>query len=284
MGKVAEERDLHKEIATGNTLRWIERARAQHKYATRHVQFWCDASDGVRLAGTMLGRTDVSTAVVVAHGFMGYRAKPKIRLLAEGLAADYGVFVFDLRGHGESGGLCTGGDAEALDVQAVVAAARERGYKNVVTVGASLGGIAVIREAALYRDVEGVIAISTPAVWGGTSKPVRRITWLFATKVGRKLVGYGGVQLADAWADPEPPVALAGRIAPIPLLLIHGEDDHYFPPESAEQIFAAAGEPKRLLILPGFGHAEDGFTPAFTERLGKEIGSMLADLTDRAEQ
>jgi pimeloyl-ACP methyl ester carboxylesterase len=225
----------------------------------------------------MLGRDDVPTAIVIAHGFMGYRTKPKIRLLAEALAERYGVFVFDLRGHGQSGGLCTGGDLEALDVEAVVAAARQRGYKRVVTVGASLGGIAVLRAAALYHDVDAVVAISTPAEWGGTSKPVRRITWLFATKLGRKLVEYTGVKLAGEWGEPASPVALVERVAPIPLLLIHGENDHYFPPDSAEQLFAAAREPKRLLVLPGFGHAEDGFTPAFTERLEKEIDALLAD-------
>jgi pimeloyl-ACP methyl ester carboxylesterase len=255
----------------------LARARAGNTYASRHVQFWVDTPDGVRLAGTMLGRTDAATAVIVAHGFMGYRTKPKVRLLAEGLGEHFGVFVFDLRGHGQSGGECTGGDLEALDVEAVVAAARRRGFRNVVTVGASLGGIAVLREAALKRDVDAVVAISTPAEWGGSSKPVRRITWLFATGIGRRLAGLGGVRLGKDWGDPEPPAALAHRIAPIPLLLIHGEDDHYFPPATAEKLFDSAGEPKRLLVLPGFGHAEDGFTPPFIERLAKEIESLLSD-------
>lgn len=249
----------------------LARTRASHRFTVPHLGFWCDTEDGVRLAGSILGDRSSSTAVVFAHGFMGYRTKPKFRLMAESLGRRYTVFAFDLRGHGRSGGECTGGDREALDVEAVVRAARERGYDKVVTVGASLGGIAVIRHAGLFRNVDGVVAISTPARWGGTSKPVRRITWLFATRMGRRIARELGVKLGTEWGDPKPPEEVVENVAPIPLLLVHGDDDHFFPPSEAQRLFDAAREPKELLVLPGFGHAEDGFTPAFAERLAKEI-------------
>ncbi len=254
----------------------LARTRASHRFSEPHVGFWCDTADGVRLAGSMLGPRDAEVAVVFAHGFMAYRTKPKFRLLSEILAKRYAVFAFDLRGHGQSGGECTGGDREAFDVEAVVGAARARGFMRVVTVGASLGGIAVIRHAAMFRDVDGVVAISTPARWGGTSKPVRRITWLFASPVGRRIAHELGVKLGTSWGDPEPPEAIVADIAPIPLVIVHGDDDHFFPPAEAQRLFDAAHDPKTLLILPGFGHAEDGFTPAFGERLTKEIEALGA--------
>lgn len=231
----------------------------------------------MRLAGSMLGRRDASTAVVLVHGFMGYRTKPRFAVLAEGLARRYAVFAFDLRGHGQSGGECTGGDLEALDVDAVARLARERGYARVVAVGASLGGIAVVRAQAEYASADAVVAISTPSRWGGDSKPVQRITWLFATGVGRRLAKHlGGTRLATRWDDPLPPVDLVGKITPAPLLLVHGNDDHYFPPSVATELYDAAAEPKRLMILPGFGHAEDGFTAEFAETLTAEIERLLA--------
>jgi fermentation-respiration switch protein FrsA (DUF1100 family) len=104
---------------------------------------------------------------------------------------------------------------------------------------------------------------------------VQRITWLFATPAGRMLARrVGGVRLAAAWGDPEAPVEVVDRID-APLLIVHGDDDHFFPVDSARELLERAREPKRLLILPGFGHAEDGFTPAFAELLGKEIDAML---------
>jgi len=50
-------------------------------------------------------------------------------------------------------------------------------------------------------------------------------------------------------------VDAAARLAPRPLLLIHGEKDDYLPSDNAEQLFQAADEPKELWLAPGSGHA-----------------------------
>ena len=246
-------------------------------YALEHSHFWVDTDDGVRIAATRLG-DNPDTAVVIAHGFMGYRTKKPWRVLAEGLAERFTVVTFDLRGHGQSGGACTGGEQEMHDVHAVAAWARARGFKRVVSVGGSLGGIAVIRSAATYHDVDGVVAISTPALWGvSDSKAVRRMMWVFMSRAGRALARrIMGTRIHMDWGDPEPPAEMISRIAPVPVLIIHGKDDHFFPPKDAELLHERANEPKELLLMERFGHAEDGFTPAFTARLADEIGAMLA--------
>ncbi|VVO36024.1 alpha/beta hydrolase [Pseudomonas fluorescens] len=40
----------------------------------------------------------------------------------------------------------------------------------------------------------------------------------------------------------------------MPLLVVHGLDDRYVPPRFSEQLFNAAVEPKRLLLVPGATH------------------------------
>ncbi len=70
-----------------------------------------------------------------------------------------------------------------------------------------------------------------------------------------------------------PPADAAARISPVPLLIVHGDQDEFFPVDHAEQLFAAAREPKELWIIPGFGHAESGTTPALLDRIG---GWLLA--------
>ena len=254
------------------------RARGERDaYEAAHSHFWCDSEDGVRLAGTRIGAFS-DTAIVIAHGFMAYRTKPRWRVLAEGLAERFTVYTFDMRGHGQSAGACTGGEKEMGDVHAVAAYARTRGHRNVVTIGGSLGGIAVILEAAHYRDIDGVVSISSPAEWSASeSKMVRRMTWLFTSPMGRAIAHrVMGTRINLEWGNPEPPAEVIGRIAPIPMLIVHGEDDHFFPPTHAELLYERAGEPKRLLLLPRFGHAEDGFTPEFVERLAGEVETMLA--------
>ena len=114
------------------SLRWsaqrfgFGKATQTDGFGLPHSHFWVDTTDGVRLAGSRIGQ-ESDTVVVLVHGFMGYRTKPKWRTLAEGLAERFTVYAFDLRGHGQSQGACSGGEREALDVHAVVQHARARG-------------------------------------------------------------------------------------------------------------------------------------------------------------
>lgn len=263
-------------VSTGRRRAPLLGARHDADFRGPHEHFRVRAADGVSLAATMLGDGHRDIAVVLAHGFMGYRHKVRNRLLAETLAKHHRVFAFDMRGHGESGGACTGGAVEQLDVEAVVAFAREQGFKQVVTVGWSLGGIAVVRHAAEFGGVDGVVAISTPAQWESTSKAVRRTTWIFTSAFGRGLAKHVMRTRIDLRRDmPEPPVAVVGAID-APILIVHGENDHFFGPQAARDLYAAASQPKRLSIRSGFGHAEDGFNRAFAEELARDIAALPA--------
>ena len=252
-------------------------ARSHAGYEAPHSDVWFDTEDKVRLAGTLLAEAGGETAVVIVHGFNGYRTKPKIRLLAEGLARRFPVLVFDLRGHGGSEGFCTGGELEALDVHAAVEYMRRRGYQRVVTVGASLGGIAVILAAGGAGDADAVVAISTPARWGTSdTKAVRRMTWVFTHSIGRTMFRrLFGTRINLEWGNPAPPLEAVAKIN-APILIVHGADDHFFPAEDAQALFDNAPDPKRLKLVEHFGHAEDGFTEAFVAELSEEISGLLA--------
>ena len=52
------------------------------------------------------------------------------------------------------------------------------------------------------------------------------------------------------------PEWVVDRIAPRPLLLITTDDDRLVPPVESEALYARAGEPKKLVVLKGFGHYE----------------------------
>ncbi len=235
-------------------------------------------ADGVRLAATHLPHPG-ATAVVVAHGFSGNHHKPWQAKVALGLAEHAGVVAFDFRGHGSSGGVSTLGEFEVLDVEAAVAWARELGYADVVTCGWSMGGSCVIRHAALLGGVDAVISVSATSRWRvRDTKPMRRLHWIVEKRIGR-VVGrhYLKTRLATHWADePESPVEVVGRIAPAPLLVVHGDRDSYFTVEHPEALYAAAAEPKELWLIPGFAHAESGATPELLDRIGRHLPALLA--------
>ncbi len=55
------------------------------------------------------------------------------------------------------------------------------------------------------------------------------------------------------------------KIAPRPILFITTDDDRLVPPEESESLYAKAGEPKKLVVLKGYGHYEVYVEPAFSE-------------------
>jgi pimeloyl-ACP methyl ester carboxylesterase len=216
---------------------------------------------------------------VFAHGFSGTHTKPDQVRVARGLARHAAVVAFDSRGHGASGGLSTLGELEVLDVDAAVRWARDLGYADVVTCGWSMGGSSVLRHAALVGGVDAVVSVSATSRWRvRDTVPMRRLHWIVERRLGR-LVGrhYLKTRLATDWADePEAPVEVAGRIAPTPLLVVHGDRDTYFTTEHPEALYAAAAEPKELWLVPGFAHGESGATPDLLDRIGRHLPVLLS--------
>jgi uncharacterized protein len=61
------------------------------------------------------------------------------------------------------------------------------------------------------------------------------------------------------------PEWVVDQIAPRPILFITTDDDRLVPPEESIRLHARACEPKKLLMLHGYGHYEVYAEPAFSE-------------------
>jgi dipeptidyl aminopeptidase/acylaminoacyl peptidase len=61
------------------------------------------------------------------------------------------------------------------------------------------------------------------------------------------------------------PEWVVDKIAPRPMLFITTDNDRLVPPEESEYLYACAGEPKKLVVLQGYGHYEVYAEPAFSE-------------------
>ncbi len=241
-------------------------------------------TDGVRLAAVHLDGPDSARplAVVVAHGFTQSTTRPGTRAVLEALAAHAGVVGIDFRGHGASAGRSTVGHHEVLDLEAAVAYARDLGYSDVVTCGWSMGGSIVLRHAALHGGVDAVVSVSAVSRWFyRDTKPMRRVHWAIETRLGR-LVAQRALRTrisSEGWpndAPPEAPIEVIGRIAPTPVLIVHGDRDHYFPVEHPQALYDAANEPKELWLIEGFAHAENAAGPELLDRLGRHLPELVA--------
>jgi dienelactone hydrolase len=67
----------------------------------------------------------------------------------------------------------------------------------------------------------------------------------------------------------------ADRVAPRPLLLVHGANDTTLPPECSAYIYERALEPKELVILPGAGHCFDEAVSELHDLLSTWLNRVL---------
>ena len=86
-----------------------------------------------------------------------------------------------------------------------------------------------------------------------------------------------GYRLSDAWDPPATPEEVVDRISPVPLIVVHGLDDHVFDVDEALRLYDRAEEPKRLMLCARFGHAEDGLSASFAERIAARILDVIEE-------
>jgi dipeptidyl aminopeptidase/acylaminoacyl peptidase len=77
------------------------------------------------------------------------------------------------------------------------------------------------------------------------------------------------------------PEWVVDRIAPRPVLFITTDDDRLVPPEESEALYARAGEPKKLVVLKGFGHYEVYGGEAFRQVMGETVAWYRTHLPAR---
>lgn len=255
-------------------------------------------ADGVRISAVCDAWTRTGgfpkdrPAFVVCHGFTGSWSIGDNRRIALALAAYGAVVSIDHRGHGESSGECTLGKDEVNDLEAAIEWARWLGAPEVITVGFSMGGSVVLRQAALsdaqHKPVA-VVSVSSAGFWfyQGTS-PMRLLQRAVYSQVGRSVLrnAFGTRVNSTTWEAPFPldPSAAAELIPPIPLLIVHGRKDAFFPVEHAQSIDGAAHrgavargqqDQVELWVIDDFAHAEAATSVELADRLGSWAVSVL---------
>jgi uncharacterized protein len=200
-------------------------------------------------------------AVIFVHGIgqnrwnMWERIPQKAQLFVE---HGYDVLVFDLRGHGQSGGDRLGfGWLERNDVRGAVAYVESRGISpgRIGLQAHSYGAATALLAAAVEPDVSAVVADSAFAdirLLLNHEVQLRGFPPIFApgiALVGSQLYGVDLGQIA--------PISQVATIAPRRILFIHGSADERIPVENSQQLFAAAhNQADELWIVSGAAHVQ----------------------------
>jgi pimeloyl-ACP methyl ester carboxylesterase len=227
------------------------------------------------------------TAVVVGHGFTNHVRKPFVARILHRLARRHTVIALDFRGHGRSGGRSTAGPAEVHDLDAAVRLARELGHERVATLGFSMGGsVAVLHGAVGEQRPDAVVAVSAAARWWTRdTDAMRRLFWLAELPHGRLAMRALRVRMAPPPIEiPASPIEVAHRIAPTPLLLVHGDRDHYLGVDHPLALRRATGGRAELWLEPGMRHAETATTPQLVDRMAAWLASRCGNRTSESER
>jgi uncharacterized protein len=218
------------------------------------------AGDGIPLHGWYLPANG-NRAIIMVHGIDQNRwnswehVPQKAQFLVR---HGFDVLVFDLRGHGESGGDRLGfGWLERNDVRGAVSFVESRGYPagRIGILSHSYGAATSLLSAAAIPDVAAVVADSAFAdlrLLLNREVRLRGFPPIFAPGIALAGSTLHRINLKEI-----APVHQVAKIAPRPILFIHGEADERIPVAHSKQLFLAAHNPaNELWIVPGAAHVQ----------------------------
>lgn len=219
-------------------------------------------TDGVLLRGWLVP-SDGDTAVILAHGIHSNAwdcGQPD--LVRAYVQAGFHVLLFDLRGHGVSGGNHAGlGLLERGDVRAATEILLKKGVEpgHIGIHGTSYGAGTALLAAAEIEAIGAVIADSSfSSIGDAIGGELTRQTGLPAALAGILMPGLRllafliyGVDINEAAPD-----KAIGQIAPRPVLLIHGTEDSVIPFEQGQRLKASAGPSIEFWPIRGADHTQ----------------------------
>ena len=226
------------------------------------VQF--TAVDDTMLTGWYLPSSN-GAAIILLHGYSGHRALmlPQAEALAQ---AGFGVLLYDLRGHSDSGGnQRTFGWADVADVAAAVhflQAQPDVAPEQIGIFGFSMGGQIGLRAAAQLDNLQAV-AVDGPGFANVADLP--------PPQNGREQIERFASQITFqglAWRMGMEPVTAVidqiKQISPRPLLFIATGPAEGIEQRTVQHFYNHAADPKTIWTIPDADHGS-GFSTEPTE-------------------
>jgi hypothetical protein len=182
----------------------------------------------------------------------------------------FNVFLLDYRGYGLSEGApFLAGVLEDVDAGLRALLARpEVDRKRIVLFGQSLGGaLAAYYVAHTPRrdDIRALVIESTFASYRDIAREKLASFWLTWP-----------LQVPLSWTvdDDYSAVDAIARASPIPVLIIHGDQDRTVPVENGRRLYEAAKAPREFWLVPGGGHIAAMGRPELRERFVAYLRSL----------
>ena len=213
--------------------------------------------DGLKLHGRYYAVADNAPVIIVFHGYRSPTIRDCAGGFALGLKMGYNVLAVDQRAHGTSEGrVISFGIRERYDCLKWIEYAKKRFGEDVAIIlsGISMGAATVLMSASLNlpKNVRGIMAdcpYSSPAaIIRKVCKDVGYPPALAYPFLWLGALIFGGFCLGSCDA------VTAVKNTNIPILLIHGQEDHFVPCQMSKDILANCSENAQLHIFHNAGH------------------------------
>lgn len=232
----------------------------------------CDETEfagaGVRLQGWRCpGAAPRRGTIVYLHGIADTRTS-SVPVIKRFVPRGFDVLAYDGRAHGRSGGdVCSYGVHERRDLRRVLDTLSPG---PVVVVGHSLGAAIALQAAGEDARIAAVVAAETFSSLRAVATD--RAPFVFSAEAIEE--AFRIAELKGGFPiDAASPLAAAPAIR-VPVLLLHGAADTETRPSHSERVYAALAGPKRLILLPGTGHA-GSLNPATWREIETWVGSVV---------
>jgi hypothetical protein len=219
-------------------------------YSPTDVYF--KSSDGLTLHGWYFRAKEELGTILICHGNVE-NLSTHVMLDLWLIDAGYNLFIFDYRGYGRSEGSPTvqgiNRDAEAALETLLVNLPRVK-QDNIIVFGKSLGGAVAVYTVANSPYKNRVKALILDSAFSSYRAIARE-------KIADSIIGWP-FQYPLSWLvnDDFSPINFIKRIAPIPIVIIHGKDDDIVPEHHGRILYEAALPPRELWEPSVPGHVK----------------------------
>ena len=225
---------------------------------TEHEQIEITAQDGTTLVGHWFCPENAKRIIIAMHGWRSTWSQDFGAIAPFWFENDCAVLFAEQRGQGNSGGEYMGfGLLERYDCLDWIGWVNERTERKlpIYLGGVSMGATTILMTAGfeLPENVKGIVAdcafTSPHAIWKHVVENNFHLPYSLHSKAAEDLCKRKIQVGSKSYSTTK-----AVQNSKIPILFIHGTDDHFVPVEMTYENYKACASPKHLLIVPGAEH------------------------------
>ncbi len=225
---------------------------------TQHEQVEIIAQDGTTLVGHWFCPENAKRIIIAMHGWRSSWSQDFGVIAPFWFETDCAVLFAEQRGQGNSGGEYMGfGLLERYDCLDWIGWVNERTEEKlpIYLGGVSMGATTVLMTAGfeLPENVKGIVAdcafTSPHTIWKHVLENNFHLPYGLYSKAAKDICEKRIQVSSDSFSTIE-----AVQNCKVPVLFIHGTDDHFVPVEMTYENYKSCTAPKKLFIVPGAEH------------------------------